>query len=69
VVDRYVIYNYLDQVWYYGTLGRTAWLDSPLRSYPMGATYNQTVVYHENGNDDVEVSGQANPIICVHPVF
>ena len=62
VIDRYVVYNYLDQVWYYGTLGRTAWLDSPLRSYPMGATYNYTIVFHENGNDDVEVSGQVNPI-------
>ena len=62
VIDRYVVYNYLDQVWYYGTLGRTAWLDSPLRNYPMGATYSYTIVYHENGNDDVEVSGQANPI-------
>lgn len=62
VVDRYVVYNYLDQVWYYGTLGRTAWLDSSLRQYPMGATYSHTVVYHENGNDDVEVTGQVNPI-------
>ena len=62
VVDRYVIYNYLDQVWYYGTINRSAWLDSPLRAYPMGATYNQTVVFHESGNDDVEISGQANPI-------
>ena len=62
VIDRYVIYNYLDQVWYYGTLGRTAWLDSPLRTYPMGATYSYTIVYHENGNDDVEVNGTVNPI-------
>ena len=37
VNDRYVIYNYLDQVWYYGTINRTAWLDSPLRQEPMGA--------------------------------
>lgn len=37
VNDSYVIYNYLDNVWYYGTLSRTAWLDSPLRAYPMGA--------------------------------
>lgn len=62
VVDRYVIYNYLDQVWYYGTLNRTAWLDSPLRTYPMAATYSHTIVYHENGNDDVEVNGTINPI-------
>lgn len=72
VLNRYVIYNYLDQVWYYGTWdnyagvpqGRTAWLDSALRSYPMAATYGSptvvssrtqgstTLVYHENGVDD-----------------
>jgi hypothetical protein len=62
VIDRYVIYNYLDQVWYYGTLGRTAWLDSPLREYPMAATYSHTIVYHEIGNDDIEVNGTINPI-------
>jgi hypothetical protein len=37
VVDRYVIFNYLDHVWYYGTLNRTAWLDSALRDYPQAA--------------------------------
>jgi hypothetical protein len=62
VIDRYVIYNYLDQVWYYGTLGRTAWLDSPLREYPMAATYSHTIVYHEIGNDDIEVNGTINAI-------
>jgi hypothetical protein len=61
-VDRYVIYNYLDKVWYYGSLNRSAWLDSPLRNNPMGATYQQTIVYHEDGNDDVEVNGTALPI-------
>jgi hypothetical protein len=34
-IDRYVIFNYLDRVWYYGTMNRTAWLDSALRQYPM----------------------------------
>jgi hypothetical protein len=62
VVNRYVIFNYLDKVWYYGTLDRSAWLDSPLRNYPMAATYNHTVVFHENGNNDVEVNGTVNPI-------
>jgi hypothetical protein len=61
-VDRYVIFNYLDKVWYYGSLGRSAWLDSPLRTYPMGATYQQTIVNHEDGNDDVEVNGTTLPI-------
>lgn len=40
--DRYVVYNYLDKVWYYGTLNRTAWLDSPLRSYPLASYSIQT---------------------------
>jgi hypothetical protein len=62
VIDRYVIYNYLDQVWYYGNLGRTAWSDSPLREFPMGATYSQTIVYHESGTNNVEVNGTVLPI-------
>ena len=37
VNDRYVVYNYLDNVWYYGELNRTAWLDSATRKKPMGA--------------------------------
>jgi hypothetical protein len=37
VNDRYVVYNHLEQIWYYGNINRTAWLDSPLRQYPMGA--------------------------------
>jgi hypothetical protein len=28
----------------------------------MGATYSHTIVFHENGNDDIEVSGQVVPI-------
>lgn len=35
--DSYVIYNYLEQTWYYGSLSRSAWNDSPLRKYPMAA--------------------------------
>jgi len=38
VNNRYVIYNHLERIWYYGTMDRTAWLDSPgLRQYPLGA--------------------------------
>jgi hypothetical protein len=57
VVDRYVIFNYLDRVWYYGTLDRTAWLDSPLRQFPMGATAGNIIVFHEAAVDD----GSTNP--------
>jgi hypothetical protein len=54
IIDRYVIYDYLDNVWAYGTMSRTAWLDSGLRTYPMGAdTANFRILYHENGVDDV----------------
>jgi hypothetical protein len=52
VVDRYVIYNYLEDIWYYGTMGRTAWLDSGILNYPVAATYSHTIVNHENGLDD-----------------
>ena len=48
VVDRYVVFNYMERVWYYGSMERTAWLDSPLRTYPMAAATDK-LVYHENG--------------------
>lgn len=51
-VDKYVIYNYLEKVWYYGTMARTAWLDSGLLSYPIAATYLNNIVFHENGIND-----------------
>jgi hypothetical protein len=76
VIDRYVIYNHLDNVWYYGdwdnyqsvNQGRTAWLDSALRAYPMATTYgvaggssNTQLLYHENGVDD----GTVNPSVPI----
>ena len=51
-IDRYVIFNHLERTWYYGTLARSYWLDSPLRATPMAAGYNGQLIYHENGNDD-----------------
>jgi hypothetical protein len=51
--NRYVIYNHLDKVWYYGELPRTAWLDSPLRPNPIAADYTvNRLVYHEQGVDN-----------------
>jgi hypothetical protein len=52
--DRYVVYNYIENIWYYGTLGRSAWLDSGLLSYPIAATYNNLLVQHEDGVDNNE---------------
>ncbi|WP_290943627.1 hypothetical protein [Hyphomonas sp.] len=58
-IDKYVIYNYLEKTWYYGTLGRTAWLDSGLRNNPLAATYNNVLVDHELGVDDNETGTTA----------
>ena len=58
-VDRYVIYNYREDIWYYGNMARTAWLDSGLRSFPLAATYNSVLVDHENGIDDNETGTPA----------
>jgi hypothetical protein len=55
-IDRYVVYNYLEQVWYYGTMARTAWIDSGLRSTPIAATYSNNLVAHETGVDDAETA-------------
>ena len=54
-IDKYVVFNHLERTWYYGTMARTAWLDSPLRTVPMAAGYagtNGNLIYHETGNDD-----------------
>jgi hypothetical protein len=60
-IDKYVIFNHLERTWYYGTIARTAWCDSPIRSTPMGAGYNGQLLYHENGNDDGSTT-PASPI-------
>jgi hypothetical protein len=56
-VDKYVIYNYVEKVWYYGTMNRTAWLDSGLLPFPVAAPYNSStltgnLVFHEDGLND-----------------
>jgi len=57
VIDRYVVYNYLENLWYYGTMARTAWIDVALRDVPVAAGYGGQILYHETGNDD----GSTNP--------
>jgi hypothetical protein len=51
-VDRYVVYNYAEDLWYYGTMARTAWIDTGLRTNPVAATYLGNLVSHEVGCDD-----------------
>jgi len=52
VINRYVVYNYFEDVWYYGSLARTAWIDTGLRNYPVAATYSNNLVNQEFGVDD-----------------
>jgi len=55
-IDRYVVYNYIEKVWYYGTMARTAWSDSGLRNYPVAATYSYNLVNHEQGLNNNETA-------------
>ena len=50
-IDRYVIYNTQEKVWYYGELERTSWLDSGVVNYPQ-ATKDNYLYQHEIGYDD-----------------
>lgn len=49
--DRYVTFNYREQIWYYGQMNRTAWSSSPLREYPIGAGEDYYLYNHELGTD------------------
>ena len=52
-IDRYVVYNYAEKIWYYGTLARTAWTDaSVISDVPISADYNNRLLYQETGCDD-----------------
>jgi hypothetical protein len=53
-IDKYVIYNYAEDIWMYGSMARTAWLDTGLRQYPLAATYSYNIVQHEYGVDNNE---------------
>jgi len=59
-IDKYVIFNYAENIWYYGdctdSMSRTAWSDSPLRQYPQAASGDDNYLYsHEYGTDAGEL--------------
>ena len=56
-IDRYVIYNYEERVWYFGTLPRTVWLDRGVNNFPLAASTDGYLYDHENGLND----GSTNP--------
>jgi len=50
--NKYVTYNYEQQIWYFGSLSRSAWLDRGLKPYPVAAAFNGYLYEHEIGSDD-----------------
>jgi len=54
--DRYVVYNYIEQVWYYGTLARTYWVDRGIEDFPTAASPDHYLYNHELGFDDGSTS-------------
>ena len=55
-IDRYVIFNYAESIWYFGQLERTAWLDAGVIFYPIAADKGW-VYTHENGHDEGQPLG------------
>jgi hypothetical protein len=59
--DRYVVYNYEQRVWYYGVMARTTWQDRNVLSFPVAASTDGYLYYHENGLND----GSVNPPVAL----
>lgn len=60
-IDRYVVYNYQEQVWYYGTLARSVWLDRGINQFPLAAGLDGYLYLHEKGLDD----GSTTPAVAI----
>jgi len=60
-VDKYVVYNYQQNIWYYGTMQRSAWLDRGVNSNPIAAGLDGYLYSHETGFDD----GSTNPATAI----
>jgi len=54
--DKYVVYNYQQQIWYYGSLNRTVWLDRGVENFPIAASTDHALYFHERGFDDGSTS-------------
>lgn len=61
--DSYVVFNYEQQIWYYGHMPRTAWMDRSTYDYPIASSPDGYLYYHENGLND----GSANPPVALTP--
>lgn len=58
--DRYVVFNTVEKVWFYGEFGRTAWIDRTFINYPRAAASGY-LQYHEFGSD-IDVTGSPQPL-------
>ena len=61
--DSYVVYNYDQQIWYYGSMPRTAWVDRGVLGYPLAASADNYLYYQESGFND----GSNNPPTALSP--
>jgi hypothetical protein len=59
--DKYVIYNYAQNIWYFGNLARTAWISQGVLQYPVAASTDGYLYYHEYGLND----GSQNPPVAI----
>lgn len=59
--DSYVVYNYQQKIWYFGTLARTAWTHKNAGIYPIAAATDGSAYLHEYGTDD----GSQNPPVAI----
>lgn len=59
--NRYVVFNYLQNAWYIGTLNRTAWVDRGVNTTPIAASTDYYLYNHESGDDD----GSTNPVSAI----
>ena len=59
--DRYVVFNYGEKAWYYGTLPRTAWIDRGIFDNPIAASSDHYLYFQEIGFDD----GSTNPASAI----
>ena len=60
-INKYVIYNYQQQIWYFGSLPRTAWLDRGVNELPTAASPDYYLYNHETGDDD----GSTDPVTAI----
>ena len=55
-IDKYVVFNYVQNIWYVGSLNRTAWIDRGVYNLPIAASTDHYLYNHETGSDDGSTS-------------